>query len=181
MTCIAGITDGKTVTIGGDTAGSTRSGFITRRSDGKVWEKDGWVFGFTTSYRMGQLLRYKFVPPLRAPSVDVMTHMATTFIDALRHCFKDGGFSHIENSVESGGHFLVGHEGRLFKVESDFQVGESLHKYDSCGSGEEFALGALHASEGMKLTAEARIERALLAAQEFNSFVREPFEIVSTK
>lgn len=180
MTCIVGITDGKTVTIGGDTAGSTRSGFITRRSDGKVWEKDGWVFGFTTSYRMGQLLRYKFVPPLKAASADVYTHMVTTFIDALRQAYKDGGYAHIENSVESGGHFLVGHEGRLFKVESDFQVGESLHKYDATGSGEEFALGAFHATEGTKLNHHDRCERALLAAQEFNSFVREPFEFVST-
>lgn len=173
------MTDGKTVTIGGDTAGSTRSGFITRRSDGKVWEKDGWVFGFTTSYRMGQLLRYKFHPPLRAPSMDLYEHMVTAFIDALRQAYKDGGYIHIENSVETGGHFLVGHEGRLFKVESDFQVGESLHCYDATGSGEEFALGALHATQATKLSQEARCERALLAAQEFNSFVREPFEYVS--
>lgn len=52
MTCIVGITDGHTVTIGGDSAGSD-GWHVAVRSDSKVFQVGPYLMGFTTSYRMG--------------------------------------------------------------------------------------------------------------------------------
>lgn len=57
MTCIVGITDGRTVTVGGDSAGSD-GWHVAVLSDSKVFQVGPYLMGFTTSYRMGQLLRY---------------------------------------------------------------------------------------------------------------------------
>ncbi|XVV11230.1 hypothetical protein ACQP2X_41330 [Actinoplanes sp. CA-131856] len=65
MTCIVGITDGTTVTIGGDSAGSD-GWHVAVRSDSKVFQVGPYLMGFTTSYRMGQLLRYSLTSHERA-------------------------------------------------------------------------------------------------------------------
>ena len=58
MTCIVAVTDGKKIVMGGDSAGV--SGYsLTIRKDKKVFKRKDesgteWLFGFTTSFRMGE-------------------------------------------------------------------------------------------------------------------------------
>jgi len=178
MTCIVGLVHGGKVHIGGDSAGVAGLD-LTVRSDAKVFENDGFVFGFTTSFRMGNLLQHALTPPRRHPDDDVHKFMVTDFINAVRACLKDGGFSKKENNVEEGGTFLVGYAGRLFYIDEDFQVGETASGYAACGCGNSIALGALYASEGM--SPKKRVRQALKAAEQFSAGVRGPFNIVSTE
>ena len=68
MTCIAAITEKGKVYMGGDSAGV--SGYdITIRADEKVFKNGQCVFGFTSSFRMGQLLCYKFKVPVKPPKM----------------------------------------------------------------------------------------------------------------
>lgn len=175
MTCIVGITDGKTVTIGGDAA-TANSSFITASSVPKVWEQDGWAFGFTSSWRMGQLLRWAFAPPPLTEG-PLERYMVVDFVNAFRMCLADGGWLKKKDDVEEGGCFLVGHAGRLFRIDDDFQVNEATNGYDAVGCGDYFALGALHATDP-KLPAKERATKALLAAEAFSTGVRGPFTIV---
>lgn len=179
MTCIVGMTDGTTVTIGGDSAGV--AGYdLSVRADRKVWARDdGWVFGFTSSFRMGQLLRYKLTPPAQAEGQDLEAYMVTTFVDAVRQVLKDGGYAKVESNVERGGTFLVGRRGRLFVIDSDYQVAESVRPFEAVGCGESFALGALHALHGYPGAAEWRVRRALSIAEGCSAGVRAPFHVVS--
>lgn len=178
MTCIVAITDGKTVTMGADSAGV--GGYsLTPRKDPKIYEVGDFMFGFTSSFRMGQILGYSFSPPPVPECVDVDRYMRTSFIDAVRRALKDGGFSETQNGREHGGAFLVGFRGRVFKVESDFQVGESVFPFDACGCGEDIALGAMHSMAEHSMVAEDKIRRALSAAQAFSAGVRAPFIVVS--
>lgn len=184
MTCIVAVVrDGK-AWMGGDSAGVDGLRLI-QRNDAKVFEKDGFLFGFTSSFRMGQLLRYRFDPPRHHPKDDLMGFMATDFVDGVRTCLKDYGFAKVENGVEEGGTFLVAYEGRIFRVCDDFQVGESLHPYESCGCGEDAARGALFAmhndfSNRTKVAPRVMVERALKAAETFSAGVRAPFRIIAT-
>ncbi|KQY58338.1 hypothetical protein ASD11_01335 [Aeromicrobium sp. Root495] len=179
MTCIVGVVSEGDVFIGGDSAGS--SGWsIVHRADQKVWAKDGYVFGFTTSFRMGQLLRHALDlprPPWHVSREELERFMVTTFIDAVRGCLKEGGFAQRKDEVERGGEFLVGVEGRLFKVSSDYQVGESLDGYAAAGCGEEVALGALYAQDSMGVRPAERIEKALAAAAHHSNGVAAPFVV----
>lgn len=176
MTCIVGLVHKGTVYIGGDSAGV--AGYdLTVRADQKVWSKDLFVYGFTSSFRMGQLLRYKINVAEKYPSQGVEEYMVDTFINAARKCLKDGGWARTDNGQERGGCFLVGFAGRLWQVESDYQVGESVDGFAAVGCGEAYALGSLYSTEGME--PNDRLNLALEAAEAFSAGVRGPFTIVS--
>lgn len=175
MTCIVGLVDKGSVYIGGDSAGVAGLS-ISIRSDEKVFFNGPFIMGFTTSFRMGQLLRYKFDPPKQTIHQTDMQYMVTTFIDTARTCFKENGFGDKEATV--GGTFLVGYHGKLYTINSDFQVGVPADPYDTVGSGSDLALGAMFANAKTKMTPEKRVIQALEAAATFNAGVAGPFYIV---
>jgi len=178
LTCIAGLVHDGAVYLAGDSAGC--SGWdLTVRADPKVFANGSYVMGFTASFRMGQLLRYAFTPP-EPETGDLHRFMCTSFTDALRQCLKDGGWAEKDKEREAGGAFLVGTHGRLFIVESDYQVGEPADPYAAVGCGGRVALGALHATEGRGMKPDKRLDAALAAAERFSNGVRGPFAHVST-
>jgi ATP-dependent protease HslVU (ClpYQ) peptidase subunit len=180
MTCVAGLVKGSRVYIAGDSAGSNDSHQLTLRRDKKVFRRDdlGMIFGCCGSFRMFQLLHHAFAPPLPASEEEDLEHyMATDFIDAVRSCFAEGGFAKKKQEREKGGFFLVGLRGRLFQVEGDYQVGESLDGYAAIGSGGNIALGALFVTRHLDLSPEQRLRDALEAAQHHITSVRAPFVI----
>lgn len=178
MTCIAGLVYENKVWIGADSAGVANYS-ITPRKDPKVFINGNLIIGFTSSFRMGQLLKWNFTPPSLKEGQDVDSYMNKDFIDSVRGCFKYGGYAQRHNEQEQGGSFLVGFKSRLFTIDNDYQVGESLLNYDAVGCGSDLALGALHATEKMNLTAEQRIRKALEAAERFSAGVCSPFTILS--
>ncbi len=177
MTCIVGLVEKGEVLIGGDSAGVNCSSLaMTVRADHKIFRNGPFLMGFTTSFRMGQLLRFSFNPPKRHSDTDVYAYMVTDFVDAVRTCLKDGGYAERSHDAERGGEFLVGYEGRIFRVESDYQVGESSCGYNAVGCGEDFALGSLYSTTGA--APKDRIHQALKAAAQFSAGVSAPFHIV---
>lgn len=183
MTCIVAYANGLgKVWMGGDSAGVAGHSLV-QRADEKVFRNGDFLFGFTSSFRMGQILRYRFKPPRRHPNDDVVEFMSTAFVDDVRACLKEYAFSTVREGVERGGMFLVGFEGRIFKVEEDFQVGISVHPFDACGCGDDIALGAMlsliNANAGM--AGEQLVKSALMAAETFSSGVRGPFLVIESK
>ncbi|WP_018240545.1 hypothetical protein [Ensifer sp. BR816] len=172
MTCIVGLVNKGSVHIGGDSA-SASGHSLTVRADRKVFRKQDFIFGFTSSFRMGQLLAHAFEPPERHAKTDVYAFMVTEFVNALRRCLQDGGFAQRHNETERGGTFLVGYAGRLFKIDADYQVGETADRFDACGCGQQIALGALFASPHSPPL--ERLAIALNAAERFSTGVRGPF------
>ncbi len=174
MTCIVGLVDGNDVWMGGDSAGV--SGLdITVRSDSKVFHNGEFLIGFTNSFRMGQLLACRLEPPARRDGQDLFRYMVTDFVDSVRLCFKDGGWAQCSNDVETGGTFMVAHEGRLFTIQSDYQVSETARGYNAIGCGADYALGSLASTAS--LPPEGRVRKALECAELFNGGVRAPFTI----
>lgn len=176
MTCIIGLVDKGNVYIGGDSAGVAGLS-LSIRKDEKVFANGPFIFGFTTSFRMGQLLRYKFDPPKQTVNQDDITYMVTDFVDAIRKCFTDNGFGKmIDKTTNEGGSFLVGYQGNLYTIESDFQVAMQAQGFDSVGCGSDIALGAMYAAKTKKPT--ERITIALEAASTFSAGVAPPFKII---
>lgn len=181
MTCIVGIVNGQKVIIGGDRQGS--AGYAkTNRIDKKVFKRGEFVFGFTSSYRMGQLIQYKMSIPKFSEGQDLMEYMVCDFVENLRSTLKGGGFTAIENNEEIGGHFLVGVRGRLFHIQGDFQVSESDDKFDSVGSGEDNALGSMKTAIDYGETDPYKILKSGLdSAHYFNAGVGGEFDYVDTE
>jgi len=94
----------------------------------------------------------------------------------VRACFEAGG--HDVAGAESGCEFLVGIRGRLFNVGSDYCVLEPETGYAACCSAENFAMGALAATEDAAPL--ERIALALSAAERHCAEVMRPFTILST-
>lgn len=160
--------------IGGDSAGV--SGYsLTVRADRKVFRNGPMIFGFTSSFRMGQLLRYTLKVPHYEPEIDVERYMSTVFIEAVRQCLKEHGWSKKTNEQETGGTFLVGYKGQLFFIDDDYQVGWSADGWDAVGCGHDLAKGALFASAHM--TGSDRVHMALSAAERCSAGVRGPFHV----
>ena len=177
MTCIAGVTDGTTVWIGGDSAAAAGYSYSIR-ADKKVFHNGEFIMGFTDSFRMGQLLQYKLQIPPQKENQNIMKYMVTDFIDAVRDCLNTNGYGKTENKVESGGTFLVGYRGHLFAIYSDYQVEENLDGLNAVGCGADIARGVLYATKDMY--PESRIELAIEAAANYNSGVMLPVHIVQT-
>ena len=179
MTCIVGIVDKKEnkVLMGGDSSGV--SGWdLTIRKDAKVFKNGEFVIGCTSSFRMIQLLQFSFKPP--EIKTDLFEYMCTDFVNAIRTCFKDGGYLQKETKGdELGGTFLVAYKDRLFKICSDFQVGESISGMEAIGCGDAYALGSLYSTKKMVNTND-RIIKSLECASFFSIGVHKPFIVVST-
>jgi len=120
------------------------------------------------------LLRFSFSPPA-LPESGLYRYMCTTFVDTLRKTFKDGGYSTISENVETAGNFLVGCRGRLFEVESSFQVAELYDDYIACGCAYPIALGSLFSTEELIEDPMERVLRALSASENYSAFIRQPF------
>lgn len=177
MTCIVGLVDGGVVHMGADSAGVGGWG-LTPRVDPKVFRTGPYVIGFTTSYRMGQILRYHVDLPVPRPGVDLMRHMVVDFVGAVRDGFNAQGFAKHDSKQEQGGQFLVGIHGRLFLIDSDYQVGESSAGFDTVGCGHAYALGAMGVTRG---DPRRRVLRALRVAERFSAGVRGPFAYINTE
>jgi hypothetical protein len=153
MTCIVGIIDNesKKIYMGGDSAGVGDLS-INIRKDSKVFIRNNFIFGFTTSFRMGQLLMCDSRFKLRKQNKkeDDYKYMVDVFIPAVQKLFKKGGFGTIDEGKEyEGGTFLVGYKNKLYTIYDNFQVSELYLNYCSVGCGSDIALGSMYTSDKM--------------------------------
>ncbi len=134
MTCIVGMTHRGRVYMGGDSAAV--QGWTRRQTAlKKVFRRGPFLIGYTSSFRMGQLLQHHLDVPKQTDSQEDMAYMVTRFIESARKLLKDKGFAKVESNSESGGQFLVGYRGQLYTIHRDFQVG---HVADGTGISGQF-------------------------------------------
>ena len=175
MTCVIGLRHGGRVYIGADSAAV--QGWSVRPSNvPKLFRNGPFLIAYTTSFRMGQLLHYELEVPKQAGEDD-RKFMVTKFAECTRKLLKERGFSKVDSNSEKGGQFLVGYNGALYTIHTDFQVAEVAEGLDSVGSGSDYALGAMVALE--KLPPVRRIKKALQIAAHFNMGVCPPFHVKS--
>lgn len=182
MTVIVGIRTKDALHLGADSA-STNGWDLTVLSpdNPKVYEVGPFLIGSTGYSRMRDLLHFSFQPPEPpADSGDLRRYMSTNFVTALRDCLKGGGLAEKENEQESStGSLVVGVRGRLFKIDSKYAVTE-VDDYTAVGCGAPFALGSLYSTSTF-VSQEARLVRALEAAERLSAGVRRPFLILSQR
>jgi len=180
MTCIVGLIDKDGVYIGGDSAAISSDDLSYNiRADEKVFTKGDFIIGFSTSFRMGQLLKYKLRIPAHPKGMDTHQFMATLFIDAVKKCFDDNDYN--EMTTDDGGCFMVGYKGCLFTILPDYQVSQAKESYTALGCGELIALGAMNIIVTTGLLEKdplKRVELALNATVAHSMGVRPPFTYV---
>ncbi len=174
MTCIAGVVKNGVVYLGADSCGSDDSYNKTQRKDVKIFKRGEFVIGYTSSYRMGQIIQYDLkIPRIMKNEKDLQKWMVIKFIPALRKCLKKGGFAKTKEGEDTGGTFLIGFRGRLFCIEDDFQVGESADECNAVGCGDSYAKGSFYSTR--TLPPGHRVKMALEAAAHCSGGVAPPF------
>lgn len=162
MTLVIAVKRYKKIAICADSASVSGQFCTVGRMDKKIHQFDnGVVIGFTTSYRMGQLLHYKIEPPdlNRQNSFGTMLDYA----EECRKKFKEYGFGkHGEAQNADGGSFIIVGNGHIFEINVDFQVVE-YKRVAVIGGGEEPAAGAADAL--LKKTDLSAHEIALTASK----------------
>jgi 20S proteasome alpha/beta subunit len=147
---------------------------------------DTLAIGYVGSGRFGQILQYHMTDSLEDPFLpregrDEEYWTVREFIPYLRAQTEDHGHLHVHHNVEEFGPsaFLLAVRGRLFLIESDFSVNEHRLPYEAVGSGEDNAIGVLHAELGAepdmalptKTVALRVAQKAVEAAMAFNNYV----------
>lgn len=206
MTCIVGIEVDGNVFLGGDSAAVGGDASTYHRvivAEPKVFRNGDFIMGYTSSFRMGQLLQHSLKPRKQKPSQSDAQYLVTDFMDAVIELFQSKGFLSTRNEETTGeyvgGSFLLGYRGKLYEVNNDFQVTHSVHGFAAVGSGTPLALGSLHATQlindsllsdnvqrdpslfHVPIDHMTRLKMALDAAVQFNAGVAGPFTFISLK
>lgn len=146
MTCIVGLVEENGVVwMGGDRAATGYTQTFSSRP--KVFAHSGFLFGYTTSFRFGDLLEHAFRPLGDYLGRNAHEYLVTDFIPELIETLDRGRWLRVVEGRVSGGDFLVGFNGGIYHVQDDFSV-LNCGAWAACGSGEAVALGSLHSSEG---------------------------------
>jgi ATP-dependent protease HslVU (ClpYQ) peptidase subunit len=169
MTVIVGITDGTKVYIGGDRGVSDDVSILTL-SRPKVHVNNGWLFGYSGSLGIGQLMEIINMPDVTGdPYITLRTDVVSNMRDAID--------LYSVPSSENTSDFLIGIQGRLFEMNTaDWSVAEVTET--ALGSGSPFALGSLHTTKEFPATPEYRIEMALNAAISCSPFCQGGTDII---
>lgn len=180
MTVILGYRNKNNVYIGADSQGS--SGWDSRnRADPKVFKAHGILYGFTSSYRMGQILRFHSEEvSCFSRGGDVYKYVVTKLVPMWRRILGEHGFKSTDNSVEKGGTFIIGIDGHIFSIQDDFQVAQHEEDYCSVGCGFSYALGAMSILDTLDLTPEEKIKKAISSTINFSNGCGGKINIVSS-
>lgn len=114
----------------------------------KIFTVGDMLVGFTSSYRMGQILQYQLTLPAATVGQDLDGWLHVGFVDAVRQVLKENGYLHVENNAETSGTFLIVVAGRIFTVQEDMSLLESQDCFEACGSGEDYARATMHCLVG---------------------------------
>jgi ATP-dependent protease HslVU (ClpYQ) peptidase subunit len=171
MTCIVGLEYHGKVHIGGDLQGTGWNNKI-KHDQPKVFVRNGIAFGYTTSYRFGQLLEHVLPDPIVPANPDeIYPWLIKVLVPSIKDTLKDAGY-------EGGGNCLIGVKSTLWELQNDYSILRSVNGYASVGSGYEYANGAMYAMltklKGQALTDEGAqdlVELAIEAAGTFSPSV----------
>lgn len=176
MTCIVALEVNGKVYMGSDTFGSNGHTGGTNEAP-KTFRNGSAMIGYTSSFRMGQILQYGLVVPEESLSWDIDKWVAMDLMPAIRAAFAAHGWDRLTEGRAKGGSFLFAIRGRCYEIQSDYSFLRSVNGEYAVGSGEDYALGSLHSTRGWT-DPEARVEAALAAAAAHVVSVDGPFDFM---
>lgn len=162
MTCIIGIEFEGKVYLAGDKLGS--NGWTgSEYHCPKVFENGDGIFGYTSTYRFGQLLEFGLTDVL-APKDESEMHryMVTSLVPDIQKTLKAADYD-----KKDGMNALIGINGQLWEHQCDSSVLRSKNGYAAVGSGETFANAVLgYAMKHHAPRNEAEVKKLLQDAME---------------
>lgn len=139
----------------------------------------GLLVAYDSSIRGGQILN-RAIRGLKARKPPWTLDMVIDLAEFIMKVMENHGSKSMPNESgdlpDSPTEMLIATPGHIFGIYKDYSVYEDP-KYTALGSGRDFALGAFHSMEGIKMSAEKKVRAAVEAACRFDPFVSPPIEI----
>lgn len=179
MTCIAAVVKDGHVWMAGDMLGS--NGFTKKvYPDSKVFVNGDFIIGYTSSFRMGQILQYNWTQPPRMEDLSDREYLQVDVVESFRSCLNDLGFGEMREGEHQGGNFLIGYKGVIYEMQNNFSILKN-DSFCSIGSGQYHAESALSVlTEDEDFEPFYVLGKAIKTASEFVTSVSEEFTIYST-
>lgn len=175
MTCIAVVRDelNNKIYMAGD-RGASDDGTILSLTAPKVWKLGPYLIGYAGSMD-GERLRYNFNPYV--PDIkDIDKFMQTKFIKQLKQFYTDWW---VDTGKDADFGLIVAVRGQIYEHSAaDMSLSKYTLPYLSMGSGSEYALGYLNATEKAK-DQRKRVVGAVNAAIKFSPSCMGPVDVVS--
>ena len=186
MTCIIGIKEKGKVWMGSDklcSNGHTKHIFQQPKINYIYWNnKPEFLVGVTSfnPHVMNLFFcnNYFTGEPL---TNDPLKNIVNYLIPEIRKLLKDNDcyMKHEEGHQSIGSYFLISHKEKLFTMDPQFFVNESVENFVATGSGEEVAFGCLEILNELSYTPEQKIEKTMKIVSKHISSVSEEFDILS--
>lgn len=179
MTCIIGLLSNGVSYMGTDSLGSNgyTGNVYKNRKVFKLDNNKDIMAGYTSSFRMGQLLQYSSnlfdELNLLKNNIDEK-YMVNKFIPNVQKLFEEGKY-------KEGGQFLLSFKDKLYEVQCDFSVLEPKDGFSAVGCGEDFAKSSLETTKNLEMSPIDRISKALECAEKYSIGVRRPFYIINSE
>lgn len=178
MTCITAVVKDGHVYMAGDLMGS--NGYTKKvYPDTKVFKNGDFIMGFTSSFRLGQILQYNWQQPPRMEGMTDREYIQLDVIESFRSCLNDFGFGEMKEEGHHGGNWLLGYKGCLYEMQDNFSV---LKNEDFCSVGS----GGFHAEAALALLTEDDdfdpefvLSKAISIASRFTTSVSEEYTFVT--
>jgi len=182
MTCIAGISKGNTVWLGGDSAATDGRLNRTIISDPKVFVRGKLAFGVCGMPKVLDALAHVIELPVQKKGDTDRSFLVGELVPAIRE-----GLKKMDCTYESGeygtcfqGKILIGYRSKLYELEGNFQLILAAQGFMAVGSGGEAAMGSLRVTKDVR-DPHKRIMMALQTSSEANAGVAPPFVVVKVK
>lgn len=174
MTCIVAVKQNGIIYMGADSGCGLDTGETFILETKKIIKKDNMLLGISGFPRVINLVQYGLIFPVDECD-DPMEYLVRDFVPSFQKCLESYGFCRCEDGVlhVPDSRILIGYKGRLFQVEANFQVIETIDDFAAIGSGCQVALGSMYSSQ-MKEPQE-RLELALDSAERYDNMVSSPF------
>jgi len=139
MTVIVGLEYDGSVLMGGDIQGTGWNNKVIHTQP-KVFKKNGVMFGFTSSYRFGQVLEHELPDPVVPEDpTQVYRWLITVLVPNIHAALKSA-------DADKCGNALIGLKGQLWELQTDYSVLRSTRGFAAVGSGAEYAMGSVFTS-----------------------------------
>lgn len=162
MTCIAALTDGRTIGIAGE-RGASDNNNIVRLATPKIWRSGDYLFGASGTMESQHLIE-RFTPPA---DIDELIPALAAF------------YERMSIPRDSEMELIVCHAGNIYHHSpSDLSLSRFTESYVAIGSGYEYAYGSLFSSKG---SVKQRLHQAVAAACEYSPTCKEPIDVITAR
>lgn len=167
MTCIVALKTENGIWMACDSL-TTKGGTKRCIPGSKMFERNGIHFAWAGSVRDMQVVKHRVNFPQFHPDMDPVEFAEAAIPDAIRDALKSHGAGTVEDGQDWGDStILYVFKGEIYEMTANFGVLRIGDEYAACGSGEDYALGSLFATEGMD--PKERVTKAVSAAIQFSS------------